>query len=217
MELDEFRRRWQQTPPTADLTETSLKQLLKHRSTSLVEKMRRNARLEAGLTVLVIMLLPAYIVYTDIVYADKLPLQLWGKFMLVLAVGMLYYYYLKLGLLQRMAHAETQVRQHLSQLCAGLRQLLRFYYRLTLATGPFVLLMGLCFAVSKEYAHSRLTPGYVVDWEALGIMAAVMLVGGALLQVGTVYGTRWYLQRLYGQHLDRLEASLRELGDEPLA
>ena len=48
-------------------------------------------------------------------------------------------------------------------------------------------------------------------------MTAVMLVGGALLQVGTVYGTRWYLQRLYGQHLDRLEASLRELGDEPLA
>ena len=158
MELDELRRRWQQAPPTADLTETSLKQLLKHRSTSLVEKMRRNARLEAGLTVLVIMLLPAYIVYTD-----KLPLQLWGKFMLVLAVGMLYYYYLKLGLLQRMAHAETQVRQHLSQLCAGLRQMLRFYYRLTLVTGPFVLLMGLCFAVSKEYAHSRLTPGYVVD------------------------------------------------------
>ena len=212
MELDELRRRWQQAPPTADLTETSLKQLLKHRSTSLVEKMRRNARLEAGLTVLVIMLLPVYIVYTD-----KLPLQLWGKFMLVLAVGMLYYYYLKLGLLQRMAHAETQVRQHLSQLCAGLRQMLRFYYRLTLVTGPFVLLMGLCFAVSKEYAHSRLTPGYVVDWEALGVMTAVMLVGGALLQVGTVYGTRWYLQRLYGQHLDRLEASLRELGDEPLA
>ena len=210
MDLDELRRRWQQAPPTADLTETSLKQLLKHRSTSLVEKMRRNARLEAGLTVLVIMLLPAYIVY-----ADELPLQLWGKFMLVLAVGMLYYYYLKLRLLQRMAHAETQVRQHLSQLCAGLRQLLRFYYRLTLATGPFGFLMGLCFAVSKEYAHSRLTPGYVVDWGALGIMTAVMLVFVALMQVGVVYGTRWYLHKLYGQHLDRLEASLQELNNEP--
>ena len=39
----------------------------------------------------------------------------------------------------------------------------------------------------------------------------MLLVFGALLQVAAVYGTRWYVQRLYGQHLDRLEGLLREL------
>ena len=34
------------------------------------------------------------------------------------------------------------------------------------------------------------------------------------MQVFAVYVTRWFMQRLYGQHLDRLEANLREL-DEP--
>ena len=41
-----------------------------------------------------------------------------------------------------------------------------------------------------------------------------VLVFGVVVQVGVVYFTRWYLQRLYGQHLDRLESQLREL-DEP--
>jgi len=38
---------------------------------------------------------------------------------------------------------------------------------------------------------------------------------GAVVQVGVVYFTRWYMQRLYGQHLDRLEGQLQEL-DEPV-
>jgi hypothetical protein len=43
------------------------------------------------------------------------------------------------------------------------------------------------------------------------IIGGVLLMLGGLVQVLAVYGTRWYVQRLYGQHLDRLEANLAEL------
>ena len=67
----------------------------------------------------------------------------------------------------------------------------------------------MAFHVGKELAH----PG-AFHWKFLLALAAAYAVLGALVQVVMVYSTRWYLQRLYGQHLDRLEANLHELGDE---
>jgi hypothetical protein len=49
----------------------------------------------------------------------------------------------------------------------------------------------------------------------MGIIAVLAMVIGAACQAGVIYFTRWYLQRLYGQHLDRLEGQLRELDDSP--
>lgn len=122
-----------------------------------------------------------------------------------------YYYYRQLRLIGRVVRAKGQVWAHLVAMSAGLRQLLRFYYRFTLATGPLLLSLALGFFVGQELAR----PG-AFRWPLVGGIAAAFLFFGAVLQVGAVYGPL-YAQRLYGQHLDRLEASLRELGDEPTA
>ncbi len=205
MELDDLRRQWQQPePPGPALDSQQLSGWLARGSGGLVAQMRRNARWEvaftAGLAVamagaLPILALPIYRFYAGIV--------------LLLCLGLLYYYYRMLAVLRRMAAADGHVRGHLERLCAGLRQLLRFNYRLTLATGPVVLLSLFGFFVGRELAR----PG--------GFRSArVLAVGGALLALGAVLGaalvyvTRWYLRRLYGQHLDRLEGGLRAL-DEP--
>ena len=208
MELDDLRRQWQQpetTPPS--VSPAQLERLLAHHSTSLIEKMRRNAWVEAVLNALVAVTLPFYIATRQ-----SALYRMYGVAMLLLAVLMLYYYYRQLRLIGRMARAEGHVRAHLATMSAGLRQLLRFYYRLTLATGPLLLSLVLGFFVGQELAR----PG-AFRWPLVGGIAAAFLFFGAVLQVGAVYGTRWYVQRLYGQHLDRLEASLRELGDEPTA
>jgi hypothetical protein len=207
MELDDLRRQWQQ-PETASppVSPAQLESLLKQRSTGLIEKMRRNAWFETVFTALVALALPFYIGASSSAFH-----RMYGAAMLLLAVLMLYYFYRQLRLLGRMAQAEVHVRAHLTALSAGLRQLLSFYYRLTLATGPLSLLLVLGFYLGKELAR----PG-PFRWQLIGGVAAAFLVLGALLQVAVVYGTRWYLQRLYGQHLDRLEANLRELSDEPV-
>ena len=206
MELDDLRRQWQQ-PETAQLpvSPAQLESLLAHRSTGLIEKMRRNAWVEAVLNALLAVMLPFYLATRQ-----SALYRMYSVAMLLLAVLMLYYYYRQLQLIGRMARAEGHVRAHLVAMSAGLRQLLRFYYRLTLATGPLLLSLVLGFFVGQELARSG-----PFRWPLVGGIAAALLFFGTVLQVGVVYGTRWYVQRLYGQHLDRLEASLRELGDEP--
>ncbi len=62
MELDDPRRQWQQPetmPPPVNPAQ--FESLLAYRSTSLIEKMRRNAWVEAVLNALVAVMLPFYI------------------------------------------------------------------------------------------------------------------------------------------------------------
>ncbi|TGE25599.1 hypothetical protein E5K00_10540 [Hymenobacter aquaticus] len=203
MELDDLRRRWQQptpgTPPA--LPEPALHELLSRQSGTLVARMRRNARAELAFTVLMMLGLGGFLLY-----ADKAFYQMYAVFMLLLSAAMLYYYYHKLGLLRQMDSVEGNVQGHLQRLTANLRRLLSYYYRLTLFSGPWALLLLLGFQVGQELARPE-----PFRWTRMGITAGAYLVLGAVLQVLAVYGTRWYMQRLYGQHLDRLEAALREL------
>lgn len=206
MELDDLRRQWQQPDPAAlpPVSPAHLEGLLLRNSGSLVEKMRRNTWSEALLTLLIVVGIPFYTWNT---WGQALHTTMAGV-MLLLSAILLVNYYRQLVLLRRMAQAEAQVRTHLGTLCAGLRQLLHFYYRLTMASGPLTLLLLLGFLVGKELAR----PGDF-RWPLIAGLAAAFVGLGAVVQVGVGRLTRWYLQRLYGQHLDRLEASLRELDD----
>ena len=206
MELDDLRRQWQQ-PETTPLPESpaELGEMLAHNSSGLVDKMRRNTWYEAIFTVLMAAAVPFYLWN----YWGQAFYMLMGAVMVLLSAILLVNYYQQLQLLRRMTYTETQVRAHLGTLSAGLRRQLHFYYRLTLATAPLTLILLLGFYVGKELAH----PG-AFHGKFIATMAAVFVVLGAVVQVGMVYLTRWYLQRLYGQHLDRLEASLRELEED---
>ena len=206
MELDDLRRQWQQpetTPPPVSSAE--LGAMLAHRAGGLVEKMRRNTWYETIFTLAMVAAVPFYAWCN---WGEAMSMLL-AATMLLISVLLLVNYYRQLQLLRRMEQAEAQVRMHLATLCAGLRQQLNFYYRLTIATAPYVMVMLLSFHIGKELAH----PG-AFHWKFILGLTASYVVLGAIVQVAMVYSTRWYLQRLYGQHLDRLEVSLRELGDE---
>jgi hypothetical protein len=150
----------------------------------------------------VLVLLAPFIFFTA-----KTPIyQIYAVIMLFLGLGLLYFYYRMLGMLKRMLMVEGNVRGHLQRLAAGLRAMLRFYYRLTLASGPTMMLLNFCYFLGRELG--RPTP---FRWKLMFIIGGVLLMLGGLVQVLAVYGTRWYVQRLYGQHLDRLEANLAEL------
>lgn len=214
MELDDLRRQWRLPEPVAPpaLTSRDLNALLKGRTSSLIEKMRRNAWLEIGLT-LVMNLGP--LVALALMRKPLYPHYLFSVLMLVIVVVvlvMLAYYYRLLGVLKRMLEPATSIQLHLTTLAQGLRQLLRFYYLLTLWMGPMVVALMLGYYTGAELAR----PG-PMRWGFLAGFAIGMLVSGIPMQLGIVYVTRWYLQRLYGRHLDRLEGQLRELSeDEPL-
>ena len=209
MELDDLRRQWQQPDPAAlpFISAAQLQGLMQRPPTDVISKMRRNTWIETALTAAVAV---AALVYLVAWPAPVLYRLIYGFLFLLLALGLLFHYYLQLGLLRRMAHAEVHIRKHLGVLCAGLRGQIQFYYRLTVTMVPLTTLLNLSLFVGLELGHAA-----PFRWGLFGLTASLLLLGAAVLQVPAVYGTRWYLQRLYGQHLDRLEASLRELSDEP--
>ncbi|WP_426060775.1 hypothetical protein [Hymenobacter sp. B1770] len=204
MQLEDLRRSWLNPPDEiAPINSHQLDKLLASRP-GLVDKMRRNARWETAFAAFFTAAAPFIWV------AAKTPLlKLYAVIVLLVGGGMLYYYYRMFAVLNSMRLVEGNVRGHLQWQAAGMRALLRFYYCLTLATGPLLMLLNLGYFVGKELAR----PG-LFRWELLLKMAGITLVAGLLLQVAAVYLTRWFMQRLYGQHLDRLEANLAEL-EEP--
>ena len=207
MELDDLRRQWQQpenTPPPVSPAE--LGGMLTHNAGGLVEKMRRNTWFEILASVLLALAAPMLLLRVG---PGVIIFRVYTVVFEVLPIVLLYHYYRQLGILNRMMQADVNVRTHLGVLCVGLRKLLHFYYRITLATLPLTLLLNLGYFVSQELAH----PG-PFRWALVCITGGVLLLMTGLAQWKIADITRWYLQRLYGRHLDRLEASRREL-DEP--
>jgi hypothetical protein len=205
MELNDLRRHWQQPEPSAAaFNATQLRELLARQRDNLADKMRRNARWEMALAILM-----AGLMLGGFVLLHKAVYRLYTGFSLLLMLVLIYYYYRLLAMLRQMDEPGSSVRRHLAQLCAGLRQMLRFNYKLTLWVLPWMLILIYGFFTGQLLAGKA-----KYSWQVWALAGGILLMLGAVVQVGVVYFTRWYMQRLYGQHLDRLEGQLHEL-DEP--
>ncbi len=207
MELDDLRRQWQQPAPAdapAPLDAAALTRLLSRQSDGIVERLRRSARLELYINFGV---LPGSLALA--LLGPQFWLQVSGWVLAAISAVCIGYLYRKLHLLRRMDDPAGDLRAHLRRLVSGLRALIRFYYRFTLAMLPLAGVVEVLMAAFELKHGIRFTslPGIV-----LTIGLVVVLPG--LLYLPVAATTRRYLQHLYGRHLDRLEASLREL-DEP--
>jgi hypothetical protein len=207
MELDDLRHQWRQPEPAAAppaLSTAELHGLLARQSGSIVAQLRRNARVEMAINYA---LLPSSLAVAWL--APVLWVRLWGGILALIALVCIFYFHRKLGLLRSMSDPASDLRAHLLRLTTGLRALMRFYYRLTLATLPVVcLLMGI---MALSSTTKVVTPSKI--W----VISAVLAVLCVVLYLPTAHTTKRYLQWLYGQHLDRLEGQLRELNDGPEA
>ncbi len=207
MELDDLRRQWQQPSPAEAphaMDAAALATLLTRGSRSPVSRMRRNVWFEIGFVAVCLLVSGAILPFTHDAFTRTL---LGWLILLCLASGI--YYRRKLAVLRCLSDASGALREHMARQLSSLRGLVKLYYRTTLFSLPWTLFLSLGFFVGKALARPEPFP-----WGRLGMLAGAMLVVGALTQLGVVQVTRWYLQRLYGQHLDRLEGGLRAL-DEP--
>ena len=207
MELDDLRRQWQQPTPAnapAPLDAKALTQLLARQSDGIIDKLRRSARLELYTNFALVLGALALACW-----GAQLWLRVFGGVLVAIGVVCIGYLFRKLHLLRRMDNPVGDLRAHLQQLAKGLRALIRFYYRLTLAMLPVAGVVNVLMVVSTARREIELTSGFGVL-----VTVGMVVVLPALLYLPVAAVTKKYLQRLYGQHLDRLEASLRELGDE---
>ncbi|UYZ65165.1 hypothetical protein [Hymenobacter weizhouensis] len=203
MELDDLRRRWQQSAPSEPiLDDKTVRLLLARRSGSPVAKMRRNVWLEIGIAVAFVLLAASAL--REVKDGHTQAMLVW---MLIMCLLSGFYFRRKLAVLRSLNDSAGALREHVARQLSSLRGLVQLYYRATMWSLPITFGIGLFFIGSKlaqELSGQKLLLG-------LGILVAFYAFVGLLGYFFMRWFTRWYLQKLYGQHLDRLEALLKEL------
>ena len=202
MNFDDLSARWQQQTPAlvAPPSPEALRALLSGPSGTPVGQMRRNVWAEVIGSLLFGLLVLAGVRAIDSNFLNRLVLAL-----LPLYAGVAYYYFRTFRVLSQLRGGTGALNSHVAGQLRHLRQLLRLYYWATLL--PTLVVLGLMGLGVRHVLPS------VPAAQTTCFLSTVVV--SALIGVGLVHWlTRHHLQYAYGQHLDRLEAVLRELGDE---
>ena len=205
MELDDFRRSWKQPTATeapVGLDITVLTMMLARGSKSPVSKMRRNAWLEIAFVVLCLLICGAALLVVQQPYTRALLVWL-----IIMCLSSGFYFRKKLWVLHCLNDASGALREHMARQISSLRGLVKLYYQATMWSLPVSFIIGLFFV------GGRIAEKFTGQKMLLGLTVLVVAYGAvwALTHIAMRWFTRWYLQRLYGQHLDRLEGMLQEL------
>ena len=212
MDLDDFRRQWR-APLAADMdilpiTPDAMQTLLKRASTTAFAKMRRNIRLEMA-SALILLPLCAWVILHP-ASVERTAIAVWVA---LLCLSGLFGYYRHLQLLKPVAGQDEPLRQHTARQVATMRTFIAQNNKLAgrLVAIPYLLIFVIFVGQTSRMEHGWKLVFY------LGVMGILFTLIGWLFSRLTVNFVREMMQRLYGQHLDRLEATLRELSADEAA
>ena len=210
MELNDFRRQWQQQPTgssESDLTHQKLNAMLANQPATPVSEMLRNVRRDQRIIFLIIILNVGNITNLSRRHMQGGSLVLLDVAVAFMILFISWYVYRQRQLIKRLQQGDGATYEHIRESIRQMRALIKnkSYVALTFVT---TVLLAVAYG-QHEAILAKLRAG-TVDWllVALGLAMLAALVG-ALLYMG-----RQRQQRRYGQHLDRLESALREL-EEP--
>lgn len=203
MELDELKNIWKEKTKYQPKDETQIALMLKGNSKSLVDKLKRSVWFELLFT------LAAGIAL--LLYALSLPsgsLKWTSVSILVIFVAYTFYYVKKLLLLNRFKPADDNLKVNLENLIRSLTSYLNFYQRSYTLLYPVYFCLGLLFGgieLGSDKFFQRVTEPRIIGF---------LILTAALFFFLSTWFTRWYLRKLYGNHLDKLKAVLGDLTSE---
>ena len=187
----------------------SLLPLLQQRSRGPVARMRRNLRIE---------LLCIIVAYVPLIlfYLVEFQGRLRAISLLLLLVGGLFcaYYYRKSRLLSTMQCLSCQVRSNLARQVGTLKKYTRFYLLAsTIVIPAMAILTYLIFHFRLFYpdntrVYHSLSPA---PWWKNSTIWLLMLLP---FTVAMYYFNVWYINKLYGRHIKKLQELLREMDEE---
>jgi len=201
MEIEDLKDIWRmQQAAFQPKDEAEISSMLKGKSKSIVGRLRRNIWIELIFTFLGGVGLLAY--------AMTLPdgSLKWTSISILLVFSVYsIYYFKKLRLLHEFDHSNDHIKANLQRLIDSLKGYLRFYKRSYAILYPVYFVLGLLFTA--------------IEQGAVGFMNRVskpevfitLLVGAGLFFICSTWLTGWYLKKLYGNHLRKLEGLLQEL------
>jgi Ca2+/Na+ antiporter len=200
MEIEDLKDIWKKQSEAFTPKDTSeLANMLKGRSTSIIAKLKRNVWFELVFTYVVGIALLVYGVTLRSGWLSSVSISLVLLFCLYS-----FYYVKKLKLLNRF-DANENLRENLRRLIKSLKGYLRFYKRSYAILYPLYFFLGLFFKAVEYGAEG------FIEHISRPQMIAVLVVFATVFFACSMWLTNWYLKKLYGNHLEKLESILGEL------
>lgn len=201
MELDDLKDIWKKSGPEFRAKNTDeLALMLKGRSTSIVDKLKRSVWFELIFTFAAGLLL--------LVYALTLPsgaLKWTSLSILVPFVAYTFYYFKKLSLLRRFNPGSENLKTHIDGLIVSLNSLLKFYRRSYAILYPVYFVLALVFGAiergTTDFFEAIVKPAMILYLLLLAVIYYFLSTSFA----------NWYLKKLYGNHLEKLKSLAHEL------
>lgn len=209
MELDELKNLWQQDKVSTAGADLRLNELLARKSNSPLAKMKRNLNWELWA---IIILYGGSIVFYFTAWNGKM--ESVGWFMLVLALLFLLYYYLKIRLINKMANPAGRVKQTLQHQISTLESFVRLYF----IAGTVLIPISALFFARIYYVHSRfIEPGNILfpsDENPIWKVVLAWLLIIAIISYLSLLMNKWYINKLYSRHINKLKSILKEMEEE---
>ena len=211
MELESLKSIWNELEPqpTPEKDGELILALLQKKSRGPVARMRRNLIRE--LLLIIVTYIPLILFYL-VEFEGRLS-AISG---LVFLLGLFFcgYYYRKMMLLKEMQCVSCMVRSNLARHVETLKKYTRFYLLAGTLVIPFTAIY--CYAIlrwklphaSGIQLYHRLSPA---PWWANSIYWLLLL---APLTIAVYYLNAWYINKLYGRHIKKLQELLREMDEE---
>jgi len=196
MELDDLKQVWKEQPSGPDAGKEALQELMLGKSKGPIARIRRNLNRE--LVVVLVMYVLAILFY---IFVDRS--RYWNVAIMLAVILVLFfiYYYKKSRLLKAMDQVSGQVKATLERQIQLLERYLRFYFLAGTIGTPLV------FLVTLFLLKSRMPLGIVLsdffNWPMAAGMGILVLLSYLL--------NKWYVNKLYGRHLERLRELVGQL------
>ena len=197
MELETLKTLWQeQEMPTAESDRELLLALLQKQSGGPIARMRRNIRKEV---ILMVICYGFCILFYLFAFSGSMADVAWV--FVGLFVFFYVYYYRKNQLLKKMQCVSCEVRSNLAGQLKTLQKYLRFYFWSSTIIVPVSLFVAFDIAL-----HSNL--GTVTNLKIVLLFALALV-----LTIAVYFLNRWYIHKLYGRHVRKLQELLREMDE----
>ena len=197
MELGDLKSLWKQNQPEYQVkNEAEIALMLRGKSKSIIDKLKRNVWFELIFTIIAGTAL--------LIYALMLPsgAAKWTAIaLLLMCIAYTFFYTKKLLMLRRFPMSNDNLHNTLSVLIENLTGYIKFYKRSYTILYPFYFILSLLFGVIERGASAYLT--MISRWSTMITLLALAIVFFFM----TTWFASWYLKKLY----DRLKALYLEL------
>ncbi|MBK8087694.1 MAG: hypothetical protein IPK31_06980 [Chitinophagaceae bacterium] len=208
MELDQLKEMWsdvgsKEQGPSAD----ELQALLQKKSKSPIAKMKRNLLIELLLIVIIYVFT---VTYYFLNYSGGMLSAAW--MLMVIGVFYVFYYLRKRRLLNQMECVSCEIKSNLKMQLVTLEKYVRFYMISGTLLVPVVFVItGLIVLLYSPEAAS--VPA-VKTTSFLLKSSAVLFVAAIVFTIPIYFANKWYVRKLYGQHIERLKKIVDEMNED---